>query len=247
MCEWTSSRCPTGTIVVSRTLRQHYASMHGRVPQLIPNAVAPCVRRPPERIARHGLVTDGFLLFAGRLSPEKGVHTLLEALRPLQSRMPLVLAGGSSYSDEYIDSLRRAAGDGVIFLGNVDRETMDELYSNCYAFVLPSVMEGLSVALLEALSAGVCILTTNIAENLEAVGDAALTFPPGAVEALRACLRRVLDDPALMRTYRRRALEQAGTQFDWDDVARETEHFYYQLLGSVRQTIKVPVVVGGGK
>ncbi len=232
--EWASVRCPTATVVVSRTLQRHYAREHRQIPYCIPNAVVPCAQRKAERITALGLGKGDFILFAGRLSPEKGVHTLLEAMRPLGDRMTLAIAGGSSYSDGYIEHLRSAAGGNVRFLGNVDHDMMAELYSNCYAYVLPSAMEGLSVGLLEALSHGACIVTTNIPENLEVVGDAGLSFPPGDVEALRGCLQKILDDPDLARDCRRRAGLRASAQPDWDDVARLTEELYHDLLD--RQT-----------
>ncbi|MEM7583282.1 MAG: glycosyltransferase family 4 protein [Acidobacteriota bacterium] len=227
--EWASARCPTATAVVSKTLQQHYQREHGRTPTMIPNAVVLGEPRPINVLAEHGLEQDGFLLFAGRISPEKGVHTLLEALRPLARHKKLVVAGGTSYSDDYIRRIEAAAWDEVVFLGRVGREVMEELYSACYAFILPSVMEGLSIALLESLSYGNCIVTTDIPENLEVVGSAGLVFPPDDVAALRAALAKILDDPAVVEDYRRRALERARSQPDWDEVARLTEAFYLRL------------------
>ncbi len=229
--EWASARSPTATAVVSETLQRHYEATHGRRPYMIPNAVVIGERRPIERLAEHGLERDGFLLFAGRISPEKGVHTLLEALEPLPRHKQLVLAGGTSYSEAYIEQVKAQAWDEVIFLGRVGRETMEELLSACYAFVLPSVMEGLSIALLEALSYGNCIVTTDIPENLEVVGTAGLSFPPGDVAALRAVLARVLEDPALVEEYRRKAMARARSRPDWDEVARLTEELYLDLTG----------------
>jgi glycosyltransferase involved in cell wall biosynthesis len=243
--EWASARCPTATVVVSRTLQQHYSAVHGRTPYFIPNAVVPCAPRPVNRIARYGLEKDRFILFSGRLSPEKGVDVLLEAMRPFRGRIKLALAGGSSYSDGYIDDLRRSAWDDVLFLGSVDRETMQELYSNCYAYVLPSVMEGLSISLLEALSYGTCIVATDIPENLEVIGSSALCFPPGNVAALRSLLQRILDSPECVHEYRRRAVQHAHAQADWDEVARQTESFYYQLLGHAGHAIEVKAIARG--
>ncbi len=230
--EWASARAPTATVVVSKTLQRHYQTVHGRRPHMIPNAVVVGTPRPVELLAEHGLEKDGFLLFAGRISPEKGVHTMLEAARHLPRHKKLVLAGGTSYSDDYVDQVKAAAWDEVIFLGRVGREMMEELLSACYAFILPSVMEGLSIALLEALSYGNCIVTTDIPENLEVVGEAALSFPPGDVQALRAVLARVLEDPDLVEEYRRKALDHARQQPDWDEVARQTEELYRRLLSS---------------
>jgi glycosyltransferase involved in cell wall biosynthesis len=229
--EWASARCPTATVVVSETLQAHYARVHRRTPYCIPNAVPRVMPQAADKIRRLGLDRHGYLLYAGRLSPEKGVDVLLEALRPLNSPIPLVIAGGTSYSDDYIRRLYDLAWDGVRFLGQVDHATMQELYSNCYAFILPSVMEGLSVALLEAVSFGACILTTGIAENVEVVADAALTFPPGDVALLRHHLQTILGDPALAERLRERARQHAQAQPGWDEVAERTERLYYSLLG----------------
>ena len=228
--EWASARCPTATVVVSRTLQDHYAGVHGRRPFCIPNAVLSASPREPDRIKQYGLAARSYILFSGRLSPEKGVDVLLDAMRPLRGRIKLVMAGGSSYSDSYIDALHRAAWDDVMFLGTVDRETMQELYSNCYAYVLPSQMEGLSIALLEAVSFGACIVTTNIPENIEVVEDAALTFAPGDVPTLSGHLKQLLDDPQLVTTYRQKAAAHAAAQPDWDEVAQRTENLYYEIL-----------------
>ncbi len=228
--EWASARAPTATVVVSKTLQDHYQAAHGRRPYMIPNAVVVGKHRPAKLLTEHGLEKDGFLLFAGRISPEKGVHTMLEAARHLPRHKKLVLAGGTSYSDDYVDRVKAEAWDEVIFLGRVGREMMEELLSACYAFILPSVMEGLSIALLEALSYGNCIVTTDIPENLEVVGDAALSFPPGDARALRAVLARVLEDPGVVEEYRRKALHRARQQPDWDEIARLTEELYHRLL-----------------
>jgi glycosyltransferase involved in cell wall biosynthesis len=229
--EWASVRCPTATVVVSETLQRHYLERHGREPAMIPNAVVATEYSAPDRIREFGLSRDDFILFAGRISPEKGIHTLLDALRPLPREKKLVIAGGSSYSDAYIEQVKNAAWDEVMFLGQVDRQTMAELYSNCHAFVLPSVMEGLSIALLEALSHGACIVTTDIPENIEVVGPAGLRFPPSDVKALRSVLEAVLGDPDLAKHQRKLAADRARSLPDWDEVARRTEAFYLDLSG----------------
>jgi glycosyltransferase involved in cell wall biosynthesis len=228
--EWASARCPHATVVVSRTLQDHYRARHGSRTACIPNAVVPVVRAEPRRIRELGLEPGRYLLYAGRISPEKNVHVLLEALQPLRGRMKLAIAGGSSYSDGYIERVRSMAWDDVVFLGSVDRPTMHELFTSCYAYVLPSVMEGLSISLLEALSYGCCIVVTNIPENLEVVADVALTFAPGDVSGLRAHLAAILENPSYAAALRRRAAEHAAAQPDWDEVALLTESFYYDLL-----------------
>jgi glycosyltransferase involved in cell wall biosynthesis len=230
--EWASARCPNATIVVSQTLQQHYRQCHGADTTCIPNAVVPATHAPARQIGKFGLEPGKYILYAGRLSPEKGVDVLLEAMRPLPRRMKIALAGGSSYSDRYINRVRSLAWDEVVFLGSMNREIMRELFSNCYAYVLPSVMEGLSVSLLEALSYGCCIIATDIPENLEVVGNSALVFRPGDTATLSTHLSAIIEDPALAADLRSRAVERAAAQPDWDEITRRTEALYYQLLGA---------------
>ena len=79
--------------------------------------------------------------------------------------MKLVLAGGSSHSEDYVESLHRRASDRIRLLPWTSGEDLDELLANAAVFVLPSDLEGLSLALLDAMAAGVCVLTSDIPEN----------------------------------------------------------------------------------
>jgi glycosyltransferase involved in cell wall biosynthesis len=233
-CEMASAKFPTATTVVSKKLRNHYVQKYDKSPAYIPNGVVAPNFCEPSKIKEFGLAKNNFLLFAGRLSPEKGCHYMLEALKPLNTALKVVFAGGSSYSEEYIRRLRELAWDNVMFLGYVDRDTMAELYSNCYAFVLPSEIEGLSISLLEALSYGSCIVASDIEENMEAIEDAGLSFRSMDVSSLREVFKLILGNPALVESYRRKAQELGHRRFNWDEVTRQTEAFYYQVLSGKR-------------
>jgi glycosyltransferase involved in cell wall biosynthesis len=233
-CEIASATFPTATTVVSKKMRSHYVKKYDRSPIYIPNGVVAPTFCPPSRIKQFGLAKDNFLLFAGRLSPEKGCHYMLEALKPLNTELKIVFAGGSSYSEEYIRRLRELAWNNVMFLGYVDRDTMAELYSNCYAFVLPSETEGLSVSLLEALSYGNCIIASDIEENIEVIEDAGLSFRSMDVSSLRNAFKLILGNPALVNSYRQKAQKLGSERFNWDEVTRQTEAFYYQVLNGKR-------------
>jgi glycosyltransferase involved in cell wall biosynthesis len=233
--EWAAATFPSATAVVSKELERHYAAAHGKKVQCIPNAVMAAEQKPVGRLLEGwGLRGGDYLLFAGRISPEKGVDTLLAALKPLAPILrgrKLLIAGGGSFTDAYIAEMKALASADAIFLGRVGREEMAELYSNCLAFILPSAMEGLSVALLEAVSYGLPIVTTDIAENREVVGDAALFFPYGDAEALAARLRRLLEEPDCAAELREKSRARAAAQPGWDEVAELTEDFYLRILG----------------
>ncbi|MDX2168967.1 MAG: glycosyltransferase family 4 protein [Deltaproteobacteria bacterium] len=229
-CERLSHRLPNGISVVSRTLQAHYRSRYGARVTWIPNGVTLEASPPPREIRALGLAGRDYFLFMGRLSPEKNVEVLIDAWRSLAGRARLVVCGGSSYTDAYMEALRRDAPPGLLFPGRVDGRLRAELYAHAAAFVLPSTMEGLSVALLEAMGHGATVITTDIPENRELVQGVGRMFPVGDTVELAAALRDALDHPEQARRLGDMAQQRVRTGYTWDQVARRTEAFFYEVL-----------------
>ncbi len=229
-CERMSHRLPDAVTVVSRTLQEHYRERYGARVAYIPNGITIEPTPPPQEIHSLGLAGRDYFLFMGRLSPEKGCDVLVDAYRAVAPRAKLVLAGGSSYTEAYVEKLRASAPPGVIFPGRVGGRLRAELYAHAAAFVLPSTIEGLSVALLEAMGHGACVLASDIPENRELVDGVGWTFPAGSVPALAALLGRVLAAPADAAELGVRARHRVETEYTWDQVAKRTEAFYHELL-----------------
>jgi glycosyltransferase involved in cell wall biosynthesis/peptidoglycan/xylan/chitin deacetylase (PgdA/CDA1 family) len=229
-CESTSVHGPNATVVVSQTLRRHFDARFGRRVRYIPNGVVRTTPRPVDGIRRFGLEGGDYFLYAGRLSPEKGLHVMIEAHRPITS-VRLVLAGGSSYSEGYMAQLR-AQGEGrVVFTGFLQGALLEEIYSNALAFVLPSSMEGLSVALLEAMSYGLPVIASDIPENRELVDACGgYLFRLDDVDDLRRVMREVAASPDAARAVGTAARERVRAHFDWDRIASETEAFYREVM-----------------
>jgi glycosyltransferase involved in cell wall biosynthesis len=228
--EWASATFPNQTIVVSEALQQHYHQRYGRAAIFIPNGAEPPNRRPPKAIRAWGLEKDGYVLFVGRLVPEKGCHYLVEAFRRVETNKKLVIAGGTSHSDDYVARLQNMRGaERVVFTGYVYDDTLAELYTNAYLYVLPSEIEGRAITLLEALSYGNCVLVSDIPENVEVVQACAHTFHSGDVDDLARQLQRLLDDPVLVETSRKQVQARMATRISWDWVVDETEAVYRSL------------------
>lgn len=237
-CEYPAIHFPTSTIVVSRTLSQYFDQKFGLIPQVIPNGTGVPIERAANKIRRFGLGAEHgrYVLFVGRLVPEKGCHFLLEAFSQLQDRFPdvkLVMAGGSSFSDSYVHELKRYESDRILFLDYVYGDVLEELWSNAYLVVQPSTVEGLSLTLLEALSYGRCVLTSDIPENIEVTGDDAVAFRRADVGDLRQQLERLLAEPERVKSYEARARRLVKEQFSWDHVVDRVEAVYYQALAGV--------------
>ena len=103
---------------------------------------------------------------------------------------------------------------------------MEELYSNAYAFVLPSDVEGMALTLLEAMSYGDCCLVSDICENTEVVEDKALIFRHGDVKDLRRQLAYLLTHPEVVEKYRKQSADYICGKYNWDDVVEETLKLY---------------------
>lgn len=232
---WMSARVPDATIVVSHGLADHYAQRFGRTVTYIPNGVTTPTRRPPDAIAaQYGLAAGSYLLFVGRLVPEKAVDLLIRAYQQVPDNRRLVIAGDSSFSDGYVTLLRRLAHDDprVLFVGFAYDELLAELYSNAAAYVLPSYLEGMALTLLEAVSYGVPVVASDIAPNREIGPDQPgyRLFPAGEEAALAAVLRRVLAHSAHERDASSRLRERVLTEYRWDTAARSTQDLYRSLV-----------------
>lgn len=143
--------------------------------------------------------------------------------------MKLVVAGGSSHSDEYVESLRQMAGDNVIFTGYVYGETLQELYSNAYCYVHPSTIEGLPVTLLEAVAYGNCVIASDIPANKEVVQDSGIIFESENVESLCQALEGVLKDPTLARDLGEKAKALGVKEYNYDSVTQKTLALYQEV------------------
>ncbi|MFZ1140345.1 MAG: glycosyltransferase family 4 protein [Candidatus Sulfotelmatobacter sp.] len=222
---------PTGTMVVSQALQRRYRELHGIEAFYVPNGGVLRERSEPRKSLDWGLRPGKYILFLGRFSPEKGCHLLVEAFEQIETDVKLVMAGASSYCDGYSRELQRHASDCIRILDWVSGETLDELLTNAMVFVLPSDLEGLSLALLDAMGAGVCVLTSDVPENREVVDGAGLTFQRGNATDLADRLRFLIANPAVREAAGRTAKKRIAERYQWQKIAEGIEKTYFQLMG----------------
>lgn len=154
-------------IVLSEGVHQYFLDTYGRETHFIPNGVnKPNIREAKIIKDKFGLAKDEYILYLGRLVPEKGIKYLIKAFKNVKTDKKLVIAGGSSDTDVFAQELKELAKDDprIIFTGFVQGKILEELYSNAYVYTLPSDLEGMPLSLLEAMSFGNCCLVSNIEE-----------------------------------------------------------------------------------
>ena len=234
---WISAHVPHATITVSKNLADFYLRRYGRVAHYIPNGVAAPVDRPPRLIdERFGLRGRDYALFLGRLVPEKAPDLLLRAFHTVDTSSRLVIAGGSSFTDRYVQQLEALAARDprVLMVGTVQGELLQELYSNAALFVLPSRLEGLPLTLLEAASYRLPLVASDIPPHREIIGDdgpGGRMFPSGDENALAAALTETLEDLDAAFAGARLLGDRVTGDYDWDRATDATEAVYATVLG----------------
>ncbi len=214
-------------IVLSKGVQEYFQKEYGRKTVFIPNGVSrPEIRAADEIKKLWGLEKDSYVLFLGRIVPEKGLRYLINAWKEIQTDKKLVIAGGSSDTEAFMNELHEMAPDDVVFTGFQQGRVLEELYSNAYVYCLPSDLEGMPLSLLEAMSYGNCCLVSDIAECTEVVEDKAAVFKHGKVDDLRKKLQELLDRPEKVTEYKSAASDYITEKYSWDDVVDKTLALY---------------------
>lgn len=216
-------------IVLSKGVQNYFEDTYGRKTRFIPNGV----NRPEMHIAnliteKFGLTKNSYILFLGRLVPEKGIRYLIEAFKNVKTDKKLVIAGGSSDTTSFMNEVKKLAKEDerILFTGFVQGQMLDELYSNAYIYTLPSDLEGMPLSLLEAMSYGNCCIVSDVPECAEVVADKALTFKKSDVNDLREKLQDACDCPEKVAEYKEQAADFICGNYNWADVVEETMKLY---------------------
>ncbi len=220
-------------IVLSEGVRTYFREKYGRETVLIPNGIDPAENRPACEITKQfGLAPREYILFLGRLVPEKGIHYLIKAYQMLKTDKKLVIVGGTSDTNDYVRQLYDMAGDNpsIVFTGFQQGLVAEELYSNAYMYVLPSDLEGTPLTLLEAMNYGCCCVTSDIGECADVMDGCGFTFPRGNIEALCKTLQDLCDHPEKVEAHREKARKMVSSKYTWQDITAQTDELYRELL-----------------
>ena len=214
-------------IVLSKNVQKYFKNTYNRETCFIENGVNKPIKRDINIIKnKYGLEKDGYILYLARIVPEKRVDLLIDAFKKINTDKKLVIAGGSSHTNDFLENIEKMAKNDkrIIMTGFVQGQELEELYSNAYLYCLPSDIEGMPISLLEAMSYGRNCLVSDIEENIQICGKYGVTFKKSdlndLVEKLNDCLNMnnridedIISDYILKR-------------YNWDDVVKKTEKLY---------------------
>lgn len=221
-------------IVLTEAAKEYFHREYGRETVLIPNGVNKQESNIGDDLIakKFGIHKNEYILFLGRLVPEKGIQYLVDAYLRLKTKKKLVIAGAASDTDEFVQELNKktAGNEKIIYTGFINGKPKEQLYANAYVYVLPSDLEGMPLTLLEAMSFGNCCLVSSIKECTEVVDDKAVVFKQGDVEDLREKLQGLCDDERMVEDLKSSSADYICKKYSWDDVVDRTLSLYKRVL-----------------
>lgn len=227
--ERTAATLSDELIVLSRSVQQYFRDQYGRESRFVPNGVSPAGNRTPRAIKeRWGLEEGSYVLFLGRIVPEKRPELLIKAFKGIETDKRLVIAGGSSDTSGYYAEVERLAAKDprVVMTGFVDGDVPTELFSNACCYVLPSDVEGMPMSLLEAMSHACCCITSDIPECSDVLDGAGITFSKGSEGGLRGALSAAIGNSDDRRALGEAAQKTILSKYDWGSVVERTLDLY---------------------
>lgn len=182
---------------------------------------------------KYGLESKKYILFTGLLEPRKNVPVLLKAFAGIRQKgheIKLAIVGrqGWMYNEIFKTIKQLNLEQHIVFTGYVPETELPHLYSGAAVFVYPSLYEGFGLPVLEAMSCGTPVITSNISSMPEIVGNAALTINPHNHHELMQAIEKIIADSNLSISLKSRGLKRA-TEFSWEKTAIETLKVYHNV------------------
>lgn len=215
-------------IVLSKGVQKYFKDTYNRDTTFIPNGVnKPIIREPNIIKEKYNLEKDEYILFLARIVPEKGLHYLIEAFKQIDTNKKLVIAGGASHTNNYLEEIKKLAkqDNRIIMTGFIQGEELEELFSNCFLYCLPSDIEGMPLSLLEAMSYGCNCLISNIEESVQVTEEYATVFKKSDTQDLREKLEEIVKNKNVKYS-KKEIYDYILKKYNWDRVVETTLKIY---------------------
>lgn len=218
-------------VVDSQIVVKHYQGRFNKPPTYIAyGANIPDVVPTTDALDESELLPNRYILFVGRLVPEKGVQYLVKAFEKVKTDMNLVIVGDNVHDPQFVQQLKSTNDQRIRFLGFVYGKGYAQLNSYAYVYVQPSDLEGTSPALLGAMGYRNCVLVSDIPENQETIDDAGVTFKRGDVDDLTQKLQYLIDHPDEVALLKDKAQERVARVYNWESITDAYERLFLTVL-----------------
>lgn len=218
---------PNGVIFDNVFSKEFFEKRYKKKYDFVPYGSEITIQENDESILQKiGLTKGDYFLFVGRFIPDKGLQYLIPAFEKLKTDKKLVLVGGSPNPSEFEIGIKKTSDSRIIFPGFIYGNDTAILMKNCYAYIQPSDLEGLSPVILTVMGLGVPLICSNIEENLFIVKDDALTFIKSSVEDLKNKLQYSLDNFNLVYQLAQKGKIRINRDYSWDSIAKQHKEIF---------------------
>jgi len=183
----------------------------------------------PELLKRFGTEAGKYFLFVGRFIPDKGVHLLIEAFEKLDPEMKLLLVGGSPIPSAYETQLKQTRNEKIVFCGYLYGDDTNYLIKNAYAYIQPSLIEGLSPVILTAMGLGTPMICSDIIENLYITLEHSVSFRSGDSQSLMESMKFGIEHPEILKKNALAGKTSVLDRFNWDFITQQFVELYKKL------------------
>ena len=179
-----------------------------------------------------GIEFGKYFLYVSRLEPENNAHVVIENYAKLppevRSKIPLVIVGKAPYSDDYQQSLKELAVEGVIFAGGLYGDTYRLLQLGAFSYIQATEVGGTHPALVEAMGFANCVIAYGTPENIEVLGSCGLIYQEKS--QLIDLMEKVIEDSSLRSQMRGAAFSRAKQTYSWDKIVQDYINMFRETL-----------------
>ena len=228
LMEYIFARTIHNLIVCSQNQCDYYKMHYHRNPAVVTGGcdipVSDFISNESDYLKKWNLRKDGYFIFLGRLVQDKNVDLLIRSFQktPFPNGIRLVIAGSNFQQPQYVQHLRKLAegNRNILFTGDILNDEKSALLKNSLAFILPSVMEGLPIALLEAMSFRCRCIVSDIPGNMEVASDCAVIVKLNSEDDLSEKMHQIANSPDANESLRNLARQKVD-RFSWMSIAKK--------------------------
>ncbi len=224
-----TAKIPNNVVFDNIFTKEYFEKKYKKEFAFIPyGSEVPEPSRNTEILTKIGIEKGEYFLFVGRFIPDKGIHLLVKAFENVQTSKKLVLIGGSPNPDSYEKRVKETSDPRIIFPGYVYGEDANILMKHAYAYIQPSLIEGLSPVILTVMALGTPLICSNIKENMFITKENAMTFLSGDVYSLSEVIKTAVDSQETILDMAEKGRKDVTMRFNWDKIADEYIKIFIQ-------------------
>jgi glycosyltransferase involved in cell wall biosynthesis len=235
LSEWMATWCCSAVVTDADKIREYYSERYGKESTFIPYGAEVGKVNQQDALGPLGLEPGKYVLYVSRMEPENNALLVRRAFERLKTDLKLALVGDAPYAPGYIRQVRDTGDPRIVIPGAIYGDAYHQLQSHCAVYVQATEVGGTHPALIEAMGRGALVVYLNTPENVEAVGDTAVSFEIGpngsADDDLVRKLQWAVDLPSEERaSWGCRAMRRIEKLYSWNAVTDKYEDLFRQLV-----------------